>query len=101
MHYSATARISAARQCNRLAARVGREWAQYTVWDITRDLAGCAPHRVPEAIARAEREGFDDSTAAILGVPDRWAPRFNAVVEREYRAALLRLAPWAFDGPEE
>jgi hypothetical protein len=106
MHYTATTRISAARQCERLARAAALEMARgdhaHALSYMTgREYEECGgEHRTREELHGFRGRRYANLGAAV-GVPARWQGRFNAVVAREYDAALLRLAPWAFDGPEE
>lgn len=105
MHYTACQKVTAARQCNRLARAAALEMARADhahamSYATGRGYEECGgEHRAREELNRFYGKRYSNLGAAF-GVATRWQDRFNRVVAREYDAALLRLAPWAFDGPE-
>jgi len=91
-------KITARRQCIRIASADAVAWAQdnagETFSDLVRDLDGEAP--AGEVYAAALR-GFDsgfgglsEAPSTSAGVPARWAAIYDAAVERAYRREIRR-----------
>ena len=91
-------KITARRQCLRIANADAFEWAQdsagETFSDLVRDLGGEAPDN--ETYADALRV-FDSSFGELseapstsAGVPARWAATYDAAIERAYRREIRR-----------
>lgn len=91
-----THRISARRQCVRIARRIAFDWA----WDhineafnnLARDLDGetVSPEDYYDAMNRLDVGfgGFSESPAASAGVPERWAAVYNFALDRAYRREI-------------
>lgn len=91
-------KITARRQCLRIARADAFAWAQdsagETFNDLVRDLDGEAP--AGEVYAAALR-GFDsgfgglsEAPSTSAGVPARWAAIYDAALERAYRREIRR-----------
>jgi hypothetical protein len=85
--------ISSRRQCLRTASIDAIAWAQTTYDEVFNDL--CVDGGAPDAGMHAEElrrydSGFLTSPASAAGVPQRWAPIYDAAMERVYRKTILR-----------
>lgn len=85
--------ISSRHRCLRTASVDAVEWARASSDEVFNDL--CVDGDAPGAQAYAEElqrydSAFLTSPASAAGVPQRWAPLYDAALERTYRSAIRR-----------
>ena len=90
--------ISSRSQCLRVAAEDGISWAEDSAREAHGNLVVECDGVPPDGTAYAEAlrafdqsfAGLSESPARVARVPARWAPLYDATIERAYRREIRR-----------